>query len=136
MKKSYLHFGVKFEFRLYCSYLITTVDVELQLAYNVINWSDAIKSKWIERLAIFFLPSKKICIAVSIQQIFLFRLDFVEVVDIATVDPTIKSGPSIESLFKKEAKPILNLYFYNLTRSIRFIGNGFITKFNWNVWSL
>ena len=65
----------------------------------------------------------------------LFRLDFVEVVDIATVDPTIKSGPSIESL-KKEAKLILNSYSYNLTRSIRFIGNCFITKSNWNVWRL
>ena len=35
------------------------IDVELQLAYNVINWSDAIKSKWIERLAIFFCRQRK-----------------------------------------------------------------------------
>ena len=91
------------------------IDVELQLAYNVINWSDAIKSKWIERLAIFFAVKENLhCSQYSAN---LFRLDFVEVVDIATVDPTIKSGPSIESL-KKEAKPILNSYFYNLTSSM------------------
>ena len=118
-------------FNLGSSYLITTVDVELQLAYNVINWSDAIKSKWIERLAIFFAVKENLhCSQYSAN---LFRLDFVEVVDIATVDPTIKSGPSIESL-KKEAKPILNSYFYNLTCSICFIKNCLIKKFNWNVW--
>ena len=39
--------------------VLILIHVELQLAYNVINWSDAIKSKWIERLAIFFCRQRK-----------------------------------------------------------------------------